>query len=60
MLVRMGVLGLLCKGKIVAESLCHRGTTGFELHWSIDSLVWHRTPWVPFVGVLWDCHLMMS
>jgi hypothetical protein len=43
MLVRMDVLGLLCKSKMVAESLCHRGTTDFELRRGIDSLVWHRT-----------------
>jgi hypothetical protein len=43
MLVRMDVLGLLCKNKMVAESLSHRGTTDFELRWGIDNLVWHRT-----------------
>jgi hypothetical protein len=36
--VRMVVPELLCKNKLVAESLHHRGTADFELRWGIDSL----------------------
>lgn len=43
MLVYMAVLELLCKSNLVVESLCHRGTTDFELRWRrIDSLGWNR------------------
>lgn len=56
----MDVLGLLCKSKMVAESLWHRGTTDSELRCRIDSLIWHRTLAIHLVEILRDCHLKVG